>query len=77
MAGRGSFVESFPLFGLDLGDYDALFSEKLELLLRLRGSERRHAAHASIMRAIELFATGVAPVVRREVERRGAGATAR
>lgn len=36
MAGRGSFVESFPLFGYALHDYDALFEEKLELLLRLR-----------------------------------------
>ncbi len=35
MAGRGSFIESFPLFGYDLRDYDALFTEKLELLLRL------------------------------------------
>ena len=40
MAGRGSFIESFPLFGQDLADYDALFSEKLELLLKLRESER-------------------------------------
>jgi len=40
MAGRGSFIESFPLFGYDLNDYDALFSEKLDLLLRLRESER-------------------------------------
>ena len=40
MAGRGSFVESFPLFGYDLRDYDELFAEKLELLLRLRESER-------------------------------------
>jgi probable LLM family oxidoreductase len=39
-AGRGSFIESFPLFGYRLEDYDALFEEKLELLLRLRGSER-------------------------------------
>ena len=39
MAGRGSFIESFPLFGYDLGDYDELFSEKLELLLKLRDSE--------------------------------------
>ena len=39
MAGRGSFVESFPLFGLDLGDYDTLFAEKLELLMALRESE--------------------------------------
>jgi probable LLM family oxidoreductase len=40
MAGRGSFVESFPLFGFDLDDYDELFSEKLELLLALREGER-------------------------------------
>jgi len=40
MVGRGSFIESFPLFGYDLGDYDALFEEKLELLLALRESER-------------------------------------
>src|SRR4051795_5820587 len=40
MAGRGSFVESFPLFGYDLDDYDELFAEKLELLLALRDAER-------------------------------------
>jgi probable LLM family oxidoreductase len=40
MAGRGSFVESFPLFGYDLGDYDTLFAEKLELLLAIRETER-------------------------------------
>ena len=40
MAGRGSFIESFPLFGYDLDDYDELFSEKLDLLLKLRDSER-------------------------------------
>src|SRR5690606_18508920 len=40
MAGRGSFIESFPLFGYDLGDYDELFAEKLDLLLALRRSER-------------------------------------
>jgi probable LLM family oxidoreductase len=39
MAGRGSFVESFPLFGFDLGDYDDLFAEKLALLLAVRDSE--------------------------------------
>jgi len=38
VAGRGSFVESFPLFGLDLDDYDSLFAEKLELLLTIRES---------------------------------------
>ena len=36
VAGRGSFIESFPLFGLDLNDYDSLFAEKLELLLQIR-----------------------------------------
>lgn len=40
MAGRGSFIESFPLFGYSLEDYDELFAEKLELLLKIRGSEK-------------------------------------
>jgi probable LLM family oxidoreductase len=40
MAGRGSFVESFPLFGQDLADYDELFAEKLDLLLKVRANER-------------------------------------
>ena len=40
MAGRGSFIESYPLFGQDLDDYDELFAEKLELLLALRTGER-------------------------------------
>jgi probable LLM family oxidoreductase len=40
MVGRGSFIESFPLFGLSLDDYDTLFAENLELLLRIRESER-------------------------------------
>jgi probable LLM family oxidoreductase len=40
MAGRGSFIESFPLFGYDLKDYDELFAEKLELLLKIRDGER-------------------------------------
>jgi probable LLM family oxidoreductase len=39
IAGRGSFTESFPLFGYDLADYDSLFAEKLDLLLKLRESE--------------------------------------
>ncbi len=39
MAGRGSFIESFPLFGYDLKEYDGLFDEKLRLLARLRDSE--------------------------------------
>jgi probable LLM family oxidoreductase len=39
IVGRGSFTEAFPLFGLDLADYDELFDEKLDLLLRIRESE--------------------------------------
>jgi probable LLM family oxidoreductase len=39
MAGRGSFIESYPLFGYELDDYDALFAEKLDLLLKLREQE--------------------------------------
>ncbi len=42
VVGRGSFVESFPLFGLDLQDYDDLFAEKLELLLELRENVHVH-----------------------------------
>jgi probable LLM family oxidoreductase len=40
MAGRGSFIESFPLFGYSLSDYDDLFSEKLEMLIHINKSER-------------------------------------
>src|SRR5215204_2603468 len=40
MAGRGSFIESFPLFGYDLNHYDELFAEKLELLVTIRDNER-------------------------------------
>jgi probable LLM family oxidoreductase len=42
VAGRGSFIESFPLFGLKLEDYDSLFEEKLELLLKLRDDAHPH-----------------------------------
>jgi alkanesulfonate monooxygenase SsuD/methylene tetrahydromethanopterin reductase-like flavin-dependent oxidoreductase (luciferase family) len=40
MAGRGSFIESFPLFGYNLNDYDELFSEKLEMLIKLNDNEK-------------------------------------
>ncbi|WP_027488742.1 LLM class flavin-dependent oxidoreductase [Allorhizobium undicola] len=39
MAGRGSFIESFPLFGYELDDYDILFAEKLQLLMEIRENE--------------------------------------
>jgi probable LLM family oxidoreductase len=39
IAGRGSFIESFPLFGFDLNDYDALFTEKLEMFLQINKQE--------------------------------------
>jgi probable LLM family oxidoreductase len=42
VAGRGSFIESFPLFGLALEDYDSLFAEKLELLLKIRENTHVH-----------------------------------
>src|SRR2546425_5895745 len=42
VVGRGSFIEAFPLFGLRLEDYDALFAEKLDLLLEIRDNEHVH-----------------------------------
>jgi probable LLM family oxidoreductase len=42
VVGRGSFIESFPLFGLQLEDYDSLFAEKLDLLLNIRENEIVH-----------------------------------
>jgi len=42
VVGRGSFIESFPLFGLKLEDYDSLFAEKLDLLLKIRDNEHVH-----------------------------------
>jgi probable LLM family oxidoreductase len=58
MAGRGSFIESYPLFGYNLDDYDALFSEKLDLLLKLRESE--HVTWSGRLRA-PLNGRGVYP----------------
>src|SRR5204863_592700 len=40
VVGRGSSIEAFPLFGFDLNDYDSLFEEKLDLLLKIRENER-------------------------------------
>ncbi len=58
MAGRGSFIESFPLFGYALDDYDQLFEEKLDLLLALNESEK--VSWNGVMRA-PLSGIGVYP----------------
>jgi alkanesulfonate monooxygenase SsuD/methylene tetrahydromethanopterin reductase-like flavin-dependent oxidoreductase (luciferase family) len=42
VVGRGSFIEAFPLFGLQLEDYDSLFEEKFDLLLKIRDNEHVH-----------------------------------
>src|SRR5437867_12495045 len=42
VVGRGSFIEAFPLFGLRLDDYDSLFAENLDLLLKIRENEHVH-----------------------------------
>lgn len=57
MAGRGSFTESFPLYGYDLEDYDELFAEKLELLLALRESARVSwsGKHRAPLREAEVY----------------------
>ena len=59
MAGRGSFTESFPLFGQNLADYDKLFAEKLELLLALRSQQPitwsgRHRAPSNLAGKMKL-----------------------
>src|SRR6266849_1382380 len=58
VAGRGSFIESYPLFGLNLNDYDSLFAEKLDLLLNIR--ENTHV-HWSGMHRPSLTGQGVYP----------------
>jgi len=58
VVGRGSFIESFPLFGLRLEDYDSLFAEKLDLLLKIR--ENEHVRWSGKHRA-ELTGQGVYP----------------
>ena len=50
MAGRGSFIESFPLFGYDLDDYDDLYAEKLDLLLKIRDNQE-HVTWSGRLRA--------------------------
>jgi probable LLM family oxidoreductase len=58
MAGRGSFIESFPLFGYDLNNYDALFAEKLEMLLAIRQGGKitwPGSAHTRPIPGMEIF----------------------
>jgi alkanesulfonate monooxygenase SsuD/methylene tetrahydromethanopterin reductase-like flavin-dependent oxidoreductase (luciferase family) len=57
IAGRGSFTESFPLFGADLGDYDALYAEKLGLLLQI-DRQNPLAGRASIARRSRTRSSG-------------------
>jgi len=58
VVGRGSFIEAFPLFGLPLEDYDSLFAEKLDLLLKIRENEQ---VHWSGKHRAELKGQGVFP----------------
>jgi probable LLM family oxidoreductase len=58
IVGRGSFIEAFPLFGLQLEDYDSLFEEKLDLLLNIRDNEH---VHWSGKHRAELTGQGVFP----------------
>ena len=58
MAGRGSFIESFPLFGLDLNDYDDLFEEKLAMLLKIREGGKVNwpgSEHTKPIPGLEIF----------------------
>jgi alkanesulfonate monooxygenase SsuD/methylene tetrahydromethanopterin reductase-like flavin-dependent oxidoreductase (luciferase family) len=58
MAGRGSFIESFPLFGYDLNDYDELFEEKLDMLLEIRKGGKvawPGSAHTRPIPGMEIF----------------------
>ena len=65
VVGRGSSIEAFPLFGYDLNDYDALFAEKLDLLLERAGQRARHVV-GGVPAAFEwagcLSATGAGPI---------------
>ncbi len=57
VAGRGSFIESFPLFGLNLQDYDSLFAEKLDLLLAIRENTYVHwsGTHRAVLTGQGVF----------------------
>jgi len=65
MVGRGSFIESFPLFGYDLSDYDQVFAEHLELLLHLREEEiiTWHGKHRPSIDALGVYPQSVQDVL--------------
>lgn len=62
-AGRGSFIESFPLFGYDLEDYHTLYDEKLRLLVKIRDQEivSHHGKHRSSLDTIGIYPRNEAP----------------
>ncbi|MBV7408130.1 LLM class flavin-dependent oxidoreductase [Maritimibacter sp. DP1N21-5] len=62
MVGRGSFIESFPLFGYDLNDYDALFEEKLEMLLAIDEREKLRWKGSEHTQAVENLGVYPRPV---------------
>src|SRR5690606_7240193 len=64
MAGRGSFIESFPLFGYALDDYNTLFSEKLDFLLKIR--EQEHVYWQGGKHTPKLAGNGVYPRAKQE-----------
>lgn len=65
MAGRGSFIESFPLFGYDLEDYDSLYSEKLDLLLRINEQEKPEweGQHRAPLRQLGVYPRAAQPKI--------------
>ena len=74
MAGRGSFIESFPLFGYNLADYDELFEEKLELLLQIRRQNQLEwQAPPRHFRAGDIPAGGAESASRLDRKRRQSG----
>src|SRR5947209_11510300 len=74
IVGRGSFIESYPLFGFDLNDYDSLFSEKLDLLLKIRENTQvtRSGKHRSALTGQGVYPR---PVQKRLPIRLGVGGT--
>jgi alkanesulfonate monooxygenase SsuD/methylene tetrahydromethanopterin reductase-like flavin-dependent oxidoreductase (luciferase family) len=77
IAGRGAFIESFPLFGYDVADYDRLFPEKLDLLLKLNAGERDLAGAISLPSAQCRDCSTPIPRAAADLDRGGGDATKR